>query len=70
MSETLEGVLSQLRNRGWLVATHNDYRMGGKLWTFWLMRKGNIAVKGEGRDDLTALAECKKQIAMWEESDA
>lgn len=25
-----------LRAKGWSVAVHNDYRLGGKRMTFWL----------------------------------
>jgi hypothetical protein len=38
-----------------MVAVHNDYRLNGIQHTFWLMTKGEIALKGEGRTDLEAL---------------
>jgi hypothetical protein len=49
------GLLATLRRDGWMVAVHNDYRQDGELRTFWLMTKGERAVKGEGRTDEEAL---------------
>ncbi|MEE8607168.1 MAG: hypothetical protein V3S55_06175 [Nitrospiraceae bacterium] len=44
-----------MRERGWMVAAHNDYHKDGEFWTFWLFVKGNRAVKGEGKTDFEAL---------------
>ena len=44
-----------MRERGWMVAAHNDYHLDGEFWTFWLFVKGNRAVKGEGKTDFEAL---------------
>lgn len=48
-----------LREEGWMVAVHNDYRLEGKSFTFWLFTKsidGSLhAEKGEGRTDADAL---------------
>jgi hypothetical protein len=55
-------LLSKLRQDGWLVAVHNDYRLRDELRTFWLFAKGNTCVKGEGRTDEEALREVWKEI--------
>ena len=47
--------VDDLRERGWLVAVHNDYKLHGELYTFWLFTKGNQCAKGEGRTDDEAL---------------
>lgn len=44
-----------IRGMGWMVAVHNDYRLGGEFHTFWLFTKDGRAVKGEGRTDREAL---------------
>jgi len=49
--------LKALRDDGWSVAVHNDYRLDGVAYTFWLMTKGERALKGEGRTDAEALAQ-------------
>jgi len=51
-----------LRDLGWAVAVHNDYRLDGQNHTFWLMTRGGQAVKGEGRTDSEALDAIRKQI--------
>lgn len=58
---TLE-MLANLRRDGWMVAVHNDYRLGGALHTFWLFTKGEWAVKGEGQTDYEALAQVVKRV--------
>ena len=59
--------LDKLRAEGLSVAVHNDYRQGGRLFTFWLMTaeiRGQLfAFKGEGETDAIALAQIRKQ---WE----
>ncbi len=45
------------------MAVHNDYRLGGVPHTFWLMVKGEVAVKGEGRTDEEALDAVRTRIA-------
>ncbi|MGI4815884.1 MAG: hypothetical protein ACRYG5_10005 [Janthinobacterium lividum] len=52
-----------IRDAGWTVAVHNDYREHGEPHTFWLFTKGGIAVKGEGRTDADALDEVRAAIA-------
>jgi hypothetical protein len=49
-------LLRAMRGRGWRVAVHNDYSMGGEAYTFWLFTHPNGSyVKGEGKSDLEAL---------------
>lgn len=48
-----------LRQSGWSVAVHNDYRLNGLAHTFWLWTHPNGRwIKGEGLTDKAALAEC------------
>lgn len=47
--------LETLRSYGWSVAVHNDYRLHGERFTFWLFTRGTRCVKGEGRSDAEAL---------------
>ena len=35
--------LARIRAAGWVVACHNDYRLGGAAHTFWLFTKGDRA---------------------------
>lgn len=49
------GSPDDLRALGWSVAVHNDYRLHGVSYTFWLMTKGDRCVKGEGLTDADAL---------------
>ena len=52
----LEEMLSDLRSGGWSVAVHNDYRLNGEAYTFWLFTHPNGKwAKGEGRSDHEAL---------------
>jgi hypothetical protein len=48
-------LLMHIRNKGWSVAVHNDYKLNGLNYTFWLFTKNGRCVKGEGRTDLDAL---------------
>lgn len=49
--------LDLLRAGGWSVAVHNDYRLNGERWTFWLFtHPDGTWIKGEGRTDDEALA--------------
>jgi len=50
------GYLAILRNEGWRVAVHNDYRQDGRDWTFWLLTHPDGRwIKGEGISDGLAL---------------
>ena len=61
--EQIEGLLCKLRDSGWMVAVHNDYRQDGKLKTFWLFVKDGRAIKGEGDTDREALEQCSALLA-------
>lgn len=63
--------LSEIREAGWAVAVHNDYRQDGKLMTFWLFTKDGRCVKGEGETDADALNVIRKALrpARGDEND-
>jgi hypothetical protein len=63
--------LRWIREQGWAVAVHNDYRLNGERHTFWLFTKGNgdeimSSVKGEGKTDEEALAKVRTIILKAE----
>lgn len=63
LADALEAALpDDLRRNGWSVAAHNDYRQGGKSFTFWLVTKDGRAVKGEGLTDIDALNEIRAAL--------
>lgn len=50
-------ILRKLRDSGWMVAIHNDYRLSGNDYTFYLFTHPfGVWIKGEGRTDLDALS--------------
>lgn len=54
-----EDTVESLRAAGWAVAVHNDYRQDGEPRTFWLFTHPTGRwIKGEGRTDAEALAQC------------
>lgn len=54
---SLTSMLRLLRENGWLVAVHNDYRQGKKLFTFWLFTNdAGYYLKGEAESDEDAVA--------------
>ena len=57
MSELLHGYedLVKLRDMGWSVSAHNDYRLEGEHYTFYRFDKGHLSAKGEGKSDYEAL---------------
>lgn len=58
--------LDQLRERGWSVAVHNDYRLAGERRTFWLLtHPSGRWVKGEAVADEAALLDCLRQIEHY-----
>lgn len=67
---SLEGRLEWIRDRGWMVAIHNDYQYQGKIYTFWLFTKisgYSFFVKSEGCDgDSTVVGRCMKRIKNLE----
>lgn len=66
LSSTEEEPLTLLRDAGWMVAVHNDYRLAGVAHTFWLFTHpdGHWA-KGEGRTDAEALAVALANARTW-----
>lgn len=60
-------VVDVLRERGWSVAVHNDYRLRGERQTFWLFTCGSRCVKGEGPTDAVALSLVEDAINELEE---
>ena len=61
-----EGIaaLRCLREDGWAVAVHNDYRVNGEPHTFWLFtHPSGHWLKGEGKTDGVALRSCVVQAA-------
>lgn len=60
--KTLEQLLAEMRATGWVVAVHNDYRLGGLLKTFWLFTHGSgLYLKGEGTSDVEVLRDLNKR---------
>ena len=58
----MEKILSDLRENGWSVAVHNDYRLNGKVMTFWLFtHEAGLYIRGEAATDLGALRICELQ---------
>ena len=53
-----------LRAKGWVVAVHNDYRVSGIPYTFWLFthRHSPRSIRGEGESDAEALDEVRREI--------
>jgi hypothetical protein len=53
---SLEELLFEMRNAGWSVAVHNDYRAGGIPMTFWLFtHPSGVWLKGEGGSDVEVM---------------
>jgi len=60
-----------MREQGWSVAVHNDYRLNGEDHTFWLWtHPSGRFVKGEGRTDQEALKQCAEAILSRPEAHA
>jgi len=69
MNDTLQKpwteALAALRADGWTVAVHNDYKLGGERFTFWMLaNEVGWTVKGEGRSDQEAFDEIAAAIAV------
>jgi hypothetical protein len=48
-----------------MVAVHNDYRLRGETFTFYLFtHKSGLWAKGEGRSDLEAIEDAQVQMAL------
>lgn len=64
MREREKHIIETLRGEGWMVAVHNDYRLGGVLHTFYLFtHPSGVWAKGEGESDYTALVEAALDAA-------
>jgi len=66
-------LVDRIRERGWSVAVHNDYRIGNRRHTFWLFTRDSnyprevmSSVKGEGETDAEALEEVWQKIREFE----
>lgn len=58
-------ILGILRDAGWAVAAHNDYRLDGMPRTFWLLtHPGGWYAKGEGKTDAEALMEVAQAAGL------
>ena len=58
-----EALPNDIRELGWSVAVHNDYRLAGVAHTFWLFTNGGNCVKGEGKTDEEALNQVRAALA-------
>ena len=58
----MNDTLTALRKAGWRVAAHNDYKLKGHWYTFWLFARGNEYVKGEGGTDAEAFSEIHSKL--------
>jgi hypothetical protein len=59
-----DGSPDDIREAGWTVAVHNDYRLNGRAHTFWLFTKGDRCVKGEGFTDAEALDQIRHELNL------
>ena len=58
--------LSELRDAGWTVTVHNDYRISGQSMTFWLFdHVDGRQMKGEGKTDAEAIEICWQRHKSW-----
>jgi hypothetical protein len=53
-----------LRQKGWAVVVHHDYRQDGLPRTFWLLTNGDRRLSGEGRTDAEALNQIRAQVGI------
>lgn len=53
-----------LRQKGWAVVVHHDYRQDGLPRTFWLLTNGDRRLSGEGRTDAEALNQIRVQVGI------
>ena len=58
--KSVEDALDALRNGGYMVAVHNDYKQDGRFMTFWLFTSNydDTYIKAEAPTDQQALNEC------------
>lgn len=63
--DNLEDRLNFLRDSGYSVAIHNDYRQGGKRMTFYLFTHiSGTWVRGEAETDSKAIDEVMRRIGI------
>lgn len=61
---TVDYLLQKLRGQGLTVAVHNDYKLGGVAYTFWLMvDRTGMSYKGEAVTDIDALLQIDSAYA-------
>ena len=58
----LAALPDDIRELGWAIAIHNDYRILQQPHTFWLFTKNGYAIKGEGSTDAIALNQVRAQL--------
>lgn len=65
------GLLFILRENGWVVAVHNDYRLHGVPMTFWLFTKAaptenadGLYITDEGHDDFSVLLRITDRLKL------
>lgn len=64
-SPTIESLLARLRAFGYTVAVHNDYRLAGRLYTFWLLtHEHGHYLKAEALTDTEALVALTSQAEV------
>jgi len=56
---------ARMRENGWVVAVHNDYKLHGEAYTFWGFTRGAIFVKGEGKTDSEAIDEASAAASCF-----
>lgn len=68
----LSEMLKKLREEGWMVAVHNDYRLDGEAYTFWLFTnfRNKTFVQGEARTDEEALQNIRIELMERELDEA
>lgn len=77
--QSLEDMLSTMRGRGWCVAVHNDYKLNGELYTFWmfsligavetnneLTKAARVFVQAEATTDIVAVQQCMRDAADYQ----
>ena len=62
----LQARLDSLRDRGWVIGCHNDYRQGGVLHTYYLFTNGDFKVQGEAVGDMMAIDQVEANIVALE----
>lgn len=68
----LSEMLKKMRDEGWMVAVHNDYRLNGEAFTFWLFTnfRNNTFVQGEAKTDEEALENIRIELLQRQADEA